>query len=182
VSLLRAAGALGRDPREQPHLLFLCTGNATRSVLAGALVAERAPHVSVATAGTFVVDGQPISVRTRAAFEAIDLRPPQHRSRQATGPTLDEATLVVGFAPEHVEWVRRTHPRAAARTATLKRLCRDLPATPEPLGERVTALEVASVELEPWEEVVDPGGQEVDAYIACAHEISGLIDRFVELL
>ena len=89
---------------------------------------------------------------------------------------LDRATLVIALAPEHVEWVRREHPAAADKTATLKRLARELPDDDRPLGERVAGLALAEVELGPWEEVVDPGGGEVEAFTACAREVVDLVD------
>ncbi|HLT17785.1 MAG TPA: hypothetical protein VK007_13880 [Acidimicrobiales bacterium] len=156
-------------------VLFLCTGNAARSVMAGAALAAHLPHWHVATAGTLVVEGQPMSWRTRAALEQVGLAPPPHRSRQADAAALDHADLVVGLAPEHVEWVRRTHPLAAPRTATLRRLARDLPAGPAPLAERLAALALDTVALEPWEEVVDPGGGEADVFAACAAEVARLV-------
>jgi protein-tyrosine-phosphatase len=157
------------------RILFLCTGNAARSVMAGAALAARLPDVIVETAGTLSVDGQPMSVRTRAALEGIGLAVPRHRSRQATVADLDAATLVIGLAPEHVQWVRRTHAPAAPRTATLKRLCRDLPAGPAPLGARVHALALDAAELADWEEVVDPGGGDFDAFADCAREVVALV-------
>lgn len=169
-----------QDPRDR--VLFLCTGNAARSVMAGAALAARLPEVVVETAGTLTVDGQPMSWRTRQALESVGLSPPSHRSRQAAIADLDRATLVVGLAPEHVLWVRRTHKAAAARTATLKRLCRDLPTTDEPLATRVAALGLADVELEDWEEVVDPGGGEVEVFIECAHEVFDLIEQLARVL
>jgi len=57
------------------------------------------------------------------------------------------------------------HAGAASRTGTLKRLCRDLSAGEAPLADRVGALGLAGVELEDWEEVVDPGGSEVDVFV-----------------
>jgi protein-tyrosine phosphatase len=164
------------------RILFLCTGNATRSVLGGAALAQRRPDLNVSTAGTLVIEGLPMSFRTKAGFDAIDLTAPQHRSRQATHAILLAHDLVVAMAPEHVQWVRREHPDIASRTATLKRLCRELAPGEQPLTERVAALQLEAVVLEPWEEVVDPGGGEVDHYVACALEVNELVDDLVHRL
>jgi len=150
--------------------------------MAGAALAERLPDIVVETAGTLTVDGQPMSWRTRTALESVGLAPPSHRSRQASLSDLDKATLIIGLAPEHVHWVRRNHVQAAPRTATLKRLCRDLAIDDRPLAERVTALALGDVELEDWEEVVDPGGGEVDVFVACAREVYDLIERLASVL
>jgi len=155
-------------------VLVLCTGNAARSVMAATSLAARRPDLVVRTAGTLVVDGQPMSIRTRAAIEHVGHPLPRHASTQVVPDHLDEATLVVGLAPEHVEWVRRTHAPAAPRTVTLRRLVRDLPDHPV-LAEQVAALRAHEVALEPWEEVVDPGGGETDVFVACAREIDTLV-------
>jgi protein-tyrosine-phosphatase len=156
-------------------IVFLCTGNAARSVMAGAALAAHLPDWHVSTAGTLVVEGQPMSWRTRAALESVGLAVPSHRSRQATDADLRHAALVIALAPEHVQWVRRTHPEAAPRTATLRRLARDLPAHDAPLAERVASLGLAEVELGDWEEVVDPGGGDADDFATCATEVVGLV-------
>ena len=155
-------------------VLILCTGNAARSVMAATSLTARRPDLRVATGGTLVVDGQPMSIRTRAAIEGVGLPVPHHASRQVHAPDLDAATLVVALAPEHVEWVRRTHSPAAVRTATLKRLVEHLPEAPT-LAQQVAALAPHTIELEPWEEVVDPGGGEADVFAECAREIDQLV-------
>ena len=60
-------------------------------------------------------------------------------------------------------------------------MVRDL-STEGPIAERLNALALHTVVLEPWEEIVDPGGGEVDDFIACAHEVVTLIDRIVDRL
>lgn len=164
-----------------PALLVICTGNAARSVMAGSYIRSRRSDLDVVTAGTLTVDGQPISWRTREALSRVGLSAPHHRSQQIERHHVEAADLVIALAPEHVEWIRREHPDAAWRTATLKRLARDLPASGT-MRERLSGLRLDLVPLEPWEEVVDPGGGEVEEFISCAFEVvevlAGLIERF----
>ena len=157
------------------HVVSLCTGNAARSVMAGVLLEEHVPGLRVTTSGTHVIEGMPMSWRTRDAIAGLGLEVPAHRSRQATVDELDRADLVIALAAEHVGWMRRVHPRAAPRTGTLKRLARDLAAGPEPFAVRVAALQLETVLLEPWEDVIAPAGGDVDVFHETAREIQTLI-------
>ena len=116
-----------------------------------------------------------MSWRTRDALARLGLEAARHRSLQLTAADLRGADLVVAMAREHVRYVRRRHPEVADRTATLKRLVRDLPATAGALHERVAALGLADVDLEDWEDVEDPAGGDVDVYHECAREIDELL-------
>ena len=78
--------------------------------------------------------------------------------------------------------MRRVHPRAAPRTATLKRLVRDLPAGPAPLAERLEPMGLDTVELDEWEAVVDPAGGDLEVFIACAREIADLLHELIPRL
>ena len=139
--------------------------------MAGAALAELGGH-DVVTSGTFVVEGQPVSWRTRDALAAHGLSAATHRSRQLVAADLEAADLVVGLAVEHVQWVRREHPAVAWKTATLKRLVRD----------GVTD-DLATVDLDPsWEDVEDPGGGELPDFERCATDVVGLVGRLHEVL
>ena len=167
------------DP-DGPVLVTLCTGNAARSVMAGAMLAG-AP-LPIVTAGTHVIEGQPMSRRTRSALEAVGHNADGHRSHQITESDIDHSVLILAMAAEHVAYVRRKHPEAAHRTATIKRLVRDLPPGPAPLVDRLAAMQLADVEIGAWEDVEDPAGGEDAVYASCAQELADLCTRLLPLL
>jgi protein-tyrosine-phosphatase len=115
-----------------------------------------------------------MSRRTRDALASVGLQADGHRSHQLTDGDVEEADLILAMAGDHVAFVRRRYPAAAAKTASIKRLCRYLPPGPAPLSERLVALRLADADIEPWEDVADPAGGEDDAYVACAVELAAL--------
>jgi protein-tyrosine-phosphatase len=172
-------------------LLVLCTGNAARSVMAGFMLdvlrdGRPGEQLQVVTAGTHTIDGQPMGMRTRTALsrlpamEGVDFR--RHRSRQVHGVDLVHAELVVVMEADHVRFVRRQFPDAAAKTATIRHLCSHLGPAPPPLGARVAALHLDTVELDDTQDVLDPAGHEADVYAACVDQLWELCRTLITLV
>lgn len=166
-------------------VLVVCTGNAVRSVMAGymleRLAASGAVPIEVVTAGTHALDGQPMGARTFAAMRtiaALDGAPMSaHRSRQLVASDVEAADVVVAMEADHVRFVRRHHPAAAGRTATIRRLGRELRPGPSPLAalpERLGALALAEVSLGREDDVADPLGKDDVYYVECAAELWAL--------
>ncbi|HVB91906.1 MAG TPA: hypothetical protein VND70_07375 [Acidimicrobiales bacterium] len=172
-------------------LLVLCTGNAARSVMAGFMLehlrqSRDGLNLQLVTAGTHTIDGQPMSLRTRTALAGLPALAGAdftgHRSRQVHETDLVQADLVVVMEADHVRFVRRQFPEAAGRTASIRRLCRDLPPGPPTLGERVAALQLAAADLSGADDVTDPAGHDADVYAACVAELWDLCGTLITLL
>ncbi|HWE68617.1 MAG TPA: hypothetical protein VG298_18390 [Acidimicrobiales bacterium] len=176
------------------EVLVLCTGNAARSVMAGFMLEHLKDHgptggsegLHIVTAGTHTIDGQPMGMRTRTALLGIpELAGTSfvgHRSRQVYQADLVRADLVVVMEADHVRFVRRLFPEAAPRTASIRRLCLDLPAGPAPLPERVAGLALADAALSDEDDVIDPAGGDEVAYAACVAELWSLCQQLITLL
>ncbi len=155
-----------------PRLLFVCTGNATRSVIAAALVRRDRPDWQIDSAGTWAIPGLPSSRRTLAALESVGVSAPGHRSTTLTRDHLIDVDLVVGFESDHVTHVRRLAPESADRTATLPRLL--LPDWP--------GADLAAEDPRTWIEVDDPAGGDVDDFIRCARDIDAQVAQLLARL
>lgn len=184
MTAVRATDAAGEQAARDaaPLVLMLCTGNAARSVMAGAMLGVHDVSVRVTTAGTHVVEHQPMSIRTREALAAVGLDASHHRSRQLTDADVEQADLVVAMASEHVRFIRRRHPVGAARTATIAWLARHLPPGPAPLAERVAALGLADVDPDEQGDVADPAGGTDEDYAECARELTALVSALASRL
>lgn len=143
---------------------------------------ESGVAATVVTAGTHVVENQPMSRRTRAALLAVGVDPGSHRSHQLTDADVQSADLIVTMEPEHVSFVRRRYPEAASRTATIRYLEEHLQAGAEPLGDRVAQLHLQDVAPEAQGEIDDPAGKEEPEYIECAAALHEVIQKLAPSL
>ena len=157
-------------------MYMVCTGNAARSPMAAAMLRalDTDGRIEVRSAGILALEGHPVGVRTRSALARHGLVDHAHRSRQFRAADAAETDLVVVMEPLHLQWMRRNLPEAAPITGSLRRLARDLPTTGD-IGQRIASLGLASLEVEPWEEVVDPGAGDQGVFDRCSDELRLLV-------
>ena len=122
-------------PRPAPtqfRVLTVCTGNICRSPLAELHLRrglDGLDGVSVASAGTMAVEGDPMPEQARALAQSFGLEPDAHRARFLTEGEVSGSGLVIALAREHRRSVVSLHPRASRYTFTLReaaRLARDV--------------------------------------------------------
>ena len=179
-----------RIAEEKPKLMFLCTGNAARSVMAKVITQSRSDLFELSGAGTHAIENCPMGNYTRKALASIGLEDRTHRSRQLNPYNADEVDLIIAMANDHVQYVRRNHPEVAHKTVTFKRLVRDLGEVPrnegskslrKTLQSRIAEMRLAEVQLERWEEIGDPGAGDQPIFMSSLEEIDALVDSFLVL-
>ena len=98
----RTPGPVSPAPRPIRSVLFVCTGNVCRSPLAERLLAHRAPHLTIASRGTFSLQGSAMDADMAAELAERGGDAAGFRSRQLTAADLD-ADLILAMGPEHLD-------------------------------------------------------------------------------
>ncbi len=172
------------------RVVVLCTGNAARSVMGGFMLGFLADvegrSIDLVTAGTHALEGQPMSIRTKTAIAALpgldDLPLGRHRSHQLTEGDVEWADLILCMEADHVRYVRRVHPEAAAKAAIIIHVAEALEGGDQPLVDRVRGMQLQELDLTGSAEVDDPAGGEQDQYHSCARQVFAYCQQLVPRL
>ncbi len=151
------------------RILFVCTGNSCRSVMAQGLMqrlVEQAEmdNVLVESAGVYAVSGMPASRETQRVLQNIGVDCSNHRARLLTPEMIRQADFLFAMELFQLEAIIHREPSAVDKVHLLKTYglpLEELPSDPS---------------------IPDPIGKPLEIYEICFSEIARAVERIVKLL
>lgn len=106
------------------NILFVCTGNVSRSFLAEILMrreveALHLENLSVASAGVQAYPGSPADPAILDYLEERGISVPNHEARQMTQNDADWADLILVMENLHVQWIQTQWPGSGEKVHLL---------------------------------------------------------------
>jgi protein-tyrosine-phosphatase len=106
------------------NVLFVCSGNVSRSFLAEALLRHEVDllgrkDVSVSSAGLHAFPGSPPDPKMVQYLDSLGITAPAHEARQVSQEDVERADLIVVMEREHAQEIVRHWPGTGAKVALL---------------------------------------------------------------
>ena len=177
------------------RMVFICTGNQARSVIAERYMrrALEGLDVSVESGGVLDLPPSPPLPGAVAAAQRIGLDLEGHQSRCLVGIDFSSADLVIGFEQQHVAGAVVDGGAPADKSFLMAELRRLLAESEPPPDQDVEARareyirrahdrRLASTMFVPGEELADPAGRNPGFFDDTTASIAGMCDELVRLL
>ena len=116
------------------NILFVCSGNVSRSFLAEMLLKNEVElnnldNISVSSAGLLAYPGNPPDSRMVDYLSKTGIPVKQHWSRQITEEDMDWADLILVMEKDHVKMIEKSWPEMTGKVELLGKYISEGPAT-----------------------------------------------------